>query len=172
MDPYVGEIRLFAGNFVPVGWVLCDGRQLQISQYNPLYALIGTTYGGDGKTTFNIPDLRGRVPVHKGQGTGLTTRTLGSTYGAEAVALATANIPAHTHVISIGGDATTAIPTNNYLGNSIGYNLYSSAGQGDSTMNPLEVSSTTTVGQPHNNMMPSFCLNYIMALTGIFPTNP
>lgn len=172
MENYMGEIRLFAGNYVPVGWVLCDGRSLQISQYSALFSLIGATYGGDGRTTFNIPDLRGRVAVHKGQGTGLTNRALGTSYGAETVALAQANISAHTHVISVGGDATTSVPTNNYPGNSIGFNLYSSAAQGDSTMNPDEVGSTTNAGQPHNNMMPSFCLNYIMALTGIFPTNP
>jgi len=169
-DQFVGEIRMFGGTFAPMDWAFCDGSTLRISDYDVLFSVIGTTYGGDGITTFKLPDMRGRVPLHKGQGAGLTSRSIGSTFGNETVTLDATQIPAHNHLISVGGNATTAAPAGSYLGNSVGFSLYSSAAS-DSTMN-ASVTSTYPNGvvQPHSNLMPALCINYIIALTGIFPT--
>ncbi|MBI5655918.1 MAG: phage tail protein [Geobacter sp.] len=168
-DCYIGEIRMFGGNFAPMNWAFCDGRILSISEYSELFSLLGTTYGGDGITTFKLPDLRGRVPVHSGQGPNLTNRQTGSVFGTETVTLDTTQIPAHSHVVSAGGDGTVADPTAHYPGNSIGFNLYSAATP-DSTMNPSAVGPSATAGaQPHSNLMPTLCINYIIALTGYYP---
>ena len=163
---------MFGGNYEPIDWAFCDGRTLQISEYDVLYSVIGTTYGGNGSTNFNLPDLRGRIPIHKGQGPGLTDRPIGSSFGVEGVTLGAANIPAHSHVISAGGDATTAAPANNYLGNSVGFNLYSSAATSDSAMNPAVVETTGGTISPlsHSNLMPTLCVNFIIALYGLFPS--
>lgn len=171
---FVGEIRMFGGNFEPMDWAFCDGRTLQISDYDVLYTLIGTTYGGNGSTNFNLPDLRGRIPIHMGQGPNLTNRLIGGSFGAEGVTLQAANIPAHTHVINTGAAATTAAPANNYPGNSVGFNLYSSAAAPDSTMNPAAVEASGGVPgpQPHSNLMPTLCVNFIIALSGIYPDRP
>lgn len=170
-DQFVGEIRMFGGNFAPVDWAFCDGRTLQISDYEVLYSLIGITYGGDGVQNFKLPDLRGRVPIHMGQGPNLTKRTIGSAFGAEEVTLQVANLPAHSHVISAGGDATTADPTNNYPGNSVGFNLYSAAANPDSTMSTagVEPAGGATSVLPHSNLMPTQCVNFIIALNGLYP---
>lgn len=163
---------MFGGNYAPPNWALCDGRTLPISGNEPLYSLIGKTYGGDGVTNFNLPDLRGRIPLHMGQGTNLTNRVLGNSFGAETVTLNTLQIPAHTHVISAGADATTAAPANAYPGNSAGLSLYSSA-TSDSTMGSAAVGpSATNPVQPHSNLMPTQCVNFIIALTGLFPERP
>lgn len=168
-DCFIGEIRMFGGNFAPMDWALCDGSTLSINDYSALYALIGTTYGGDGSTNFKLPDLRGRVPLHRGQGTGLTPRTIENSFGAETVTLDTTQIPSHSHVISAGGDATTAAPAGKYPGNSAGFGLYSAAAP-DSTMNQAAVGpSATTTAQPHSNLMPTLCVNFIIALNGEFP---
>lgn len=164
---FIGEIRMFGGNFAPMDWAFCDGSTLPISQYDALYSLIGTTYGGDGVTNFNLPDLRGRIPVHMGQGPTLTNRPIGSSFGEEAVTLNETQIPAHTHMINAGGDATTAAPAGAYPGNA-NFALYSAATP-DSTMNPAAVGPVGTA-QPHSNVMPSLCINYIIALSGYFPT--
>jgi microcystin-dependent protein len=150
-------------------WALCDGSTLQISQYDVLFAVLGTMYGGDGMTTFKLPDLRGRVPVHMGQGTGLTPRPIGSAFGTEAETLQTAHIPAHTHAISAGGNGTAAAPGGNYPGNSTGFSLYTTAAA-DSLMNQASVgSSPPTPAQSHSNLMPTLCVNFIIATTGYFP---
>ena len=168
-DCFIGEIRMFGGNFAPENWAFCDGRILSIGEYSELYSLIGTTYGGDGVPTFKLPDLRGRVPVHSGQGPNLTNRPIGSSFGTETVTLDTTQIPAHSHVISAGGDGTVADPTDHYPGNSVGFSLYSAAAP-DSTMNPSAVGPSATTGaQPHSNLMPTLCINYIIALSGYFP---
>jgi microcystin-dependent protein len=160
---------MFGGNYAPVNWALCDGKQLKISDYNALYSLIGTTYGGDGVQNFNLPDLRGRVPIHMGQGQGLTNRPIGSSFGAETVTLDATNLPAHNHLINTGGDATTAAPSGNYPANSTGFSLYSLAAA-DSSLNTAAVDpfSLGTV-QPHSNLMPTQCVNFIIALIGYFP---
>lgn len=169
-DCYVGEIRMWGGTFAPMDWAFCDGSALPISQYDTLFTLIGTTYGGDGQQTFNLPDLRGRLPLHMGQGPGLSGRVIGENFGSEAVTLDSMNIPAHTHLISAGGDATTAAPGGSYLGNSIGFSLYSAANP-DSVMSAAAVGmSAGTAAQPHSNVMPALCVNFIIALTGNFPS--
>lgn len=164
---FIGEIRMFGGNFAPQDWALCDGGTLPISGNEALFALIGTTYGGDGITNFKLPDLRGRIPIHKGQGPNLSNRVIGSSFGTETVTLNEAHIPAHTHLINAGGDATTAAPAGAYPGNA-NYALYSAATP-DSTMSPAAV-APMGAAQPHPNMMPSLCINFIIALNGIFPT--
>lgn len=169
-DQFVGEIRMFAGTYEPMNWAFCDGRSLQISQYNLLYAAIGSTYGGNGSTTFNLPDLRGRVPVHMGTGAGLTPRVIGSKMGTESETLQVTDIPAHSHMISAGGDGTTITPTGKYPGNSVGFSLYAT-GAPDALMNQGTVGSfPATPAQPHSNLMPSLCVSFIIATDGYFPT--
>lgn len=171
-DQFVGEIRMFGGNFAPMDWAMCDGSTLQISQYDVLYAVIGTFYGGDGTNNFKLPDLRGRVPVHMGQGPGLTPRSIGNSFGTEVETLQTVHIPSHSHAISAGGPGTTAAPGGNYPGDSAGFSLYSTAAA-DSLMNQASVGSTPpTSAQPHSNLMPSLCVNFIIATNGYFPQRP
>jgi microcystin-dependent protein len=166
---FVGEIRMFGGNFAPMDWAFCNGQTLQISEYDVLYSVVGTTYGGDGITNFKLPDLRGRVPIHMGQGPGLTSRVIGNSIGTETVTLDTTHIPAHNHVIGAGGDATTAAPAGNYPGNSVGFSLYSAANP-DSTMDQAAVGpSATNQVQSHSNLMPTQCVNFIIALNGYYP---
>lgn len=168
-DCYIGEIRMFGGAFAPVNWAFCDGSTLQISGNEPLYSLIGTTYGGDGISNFKLPDLRGRLPLHMGQGPNLGNRVLGTSFGTETVTLDYTHIPAHTHVISAGGDATTAAPEGNYPGNSFGFSLFSAATP-DSTMSQSSVGpSAANAVLPHSNLMPTLCINFIIALTGYYP---
>lgn len=168
-EGFIGEIRMFGGTYAPMDWAFCDGSTLQISQYDALYSLIGTTYGGDGTTNFKLPDLRGRLPIHMGQGPDLTSRVLGQSFGTETVTLDSTNISAHNHQISVGAPATTAAPAGNYLGNSVGLSLYSAA-NADSLMNPAAVGmSAGSPAQPHANVMPCQCVNFIIALYGIFP---
>ncbi len=168
---YIGEIRPFAGTFAPYGWNLCDGSLLSISAYQALYSLIGTTYGGDGQTTFGVPDLRGRAAINQGQGPGLGNYILGQPLGVETVTVTTAQLPAHPHTFSgntgAGGTATpgtTAVLSSSPSGEPI----Y------DGTATPVALSpqSTTTVGgsQPHNNRQPYVAITYIIALEGIYPT--
>lgn len=169
---FAGEIRMFGGTFAPMDWAFCDGSTLQISQYDVLYSLIGTTYGGDGVTNFKLPDLRGRLPIHMGQGPDLTSRVLGESFGTETVSLDSTNIPAHTHLINAGGDGTTAAPAGSYPGNSVGFSLYSAA-NAESLMNPAAVGmSAVTPVQSHANVMPCQCVNFIIALNGIYPQRP
>jgi microcystin-dependent protein len=163
-QPYVGEIRMFGGNFAPLGWMLCEGQLLPISENETLFQLIGTTYGGDGQSTFALPDLRGRVPLHQGNGF-----VLAETGGAEEVTLTPSQIPAHTHVLLANAQtATETIP-------GIGSVLAQPEPQVFGTRTPLQPLSPTavsTVGgsQPHNNFQPYLCVNFIISLFGIFPS--
>lgn len=176
-SPYVGEIRIFAGNFPPVGWAFCDGTQMQISQNDTLYNLIGTTYGGDGQSTFNLPDLRGRAPVHWGN-SAMTGQSyvLGQVGGAETVTLITAQIPSHSHPIVVNSTAgNSASPANAYLSaggpaGGTGLSPYSTYGEG--TQTPSSPNATTVVGgsQPHENMQPYLGVNFIISLFGIYPS--
>lgn len=171
-DAFVGEIRMFGGSYAPQDWAFCDGSTLPISSYSTLYSVLGTTYGGDGQNTFKLPDLRGRLPVHMGQGTGMTPRVIGQQFGTEAETLQVTHIPAHSHVISVGGDGSTAAPGGNYPGNSMNFSLYSGAAP-DSLMNQAAVgSSPPTPAQAHANLMPAQCVNFIIALNGYFPPKP
>lgn len=173
-SPFLGEIKLFAGNFAPRGWAFCNGQLLSIAQNSALFALLGTIYGGDGVTTFALPDLRGRVPVHLGQGPGLSNYPQGTTGGAETVTLAVTQIPSHAHTLNasdLPGAATS--PANNFiaepnpgLGKAANPAFNSSA---STTLAPGAVSATGG-GQAHENRPPYLTLNYIISLQGIFPS--
>ncbi len=167
-SPYVGEIRMFAGNFAPVGWAFCDGQLFAISENETLFQLIGTTYGGDGQSTFALPDLRGRVPVH--QGTGGFPATLGQTGGVEEVTLTTQEIPAHTHALIAAATPAqaTAEPTGS-LTAIASTALYSVPASGTLAMDPAAVGSAGG-SQPHTNLAPFLCVNFIISLFGIFPS--
>jgi microcystin-dependent protein len=171
-QPYVGEIRIFAGNFSPAGWMFCEGQLLPISEYDTLFNLIGTTYGGDGQTTFALPDVRGRLPIHQGGGF-----TLAETGGVETVTLTISQIPAHAHaVIADGNAATTGDPTNAYYATATPTDAYTVPG---SAANPAAARlknfnngmlPSQGGSQPHNNFQPYLCVDYIISLFGIFPT--
>lgn len=167
--PYVGEIRMFAGNFAPAGWFFCEGQLVSISENETLFQLIGTTYGGDGQSTFAVPDLRGRLPVHQGNGPGLSSRVIGETGGTEEVTLTTAQIPAHTHpLLSNNAVANSPNPSNNLLGLSTQVNMYFD----DTPSQSLNAASVSGVGgsQPHFNMQPYLCISFIISAFGIFPS--
>jgi len=162
-QPYVGEIRMFAGNFAPAGWMFCEGQLLPISENETLFNLIGTTYGGDGQSTFTLPDLRGRLPLHFGNGF-----TLAETGGAEQITLTVNQIPAHSHpMIASTSPGTQNAPNNNLTAASPSVTLYT----GDVTDNNLSPNAVGTVGgsQPHNNFQPYLCIDFIISLFGIFP---
>ncbi|MFD0860866.1 phage tail protein [Sungkyunkwania multivorans] len=188
MDPFLGEIIMFGGNFAPRGWALCDGQLLPISQYSALFSILGTTYGGDGRTTFALPDLRGRTPIHAGTGPGLSNRKLGSRGGSEYNILNTNQLPSHTHngmglvantgvVVGVNeDDGDSDEPAGRVLGIAASGTPYNSS-PADSALGG--VTATTTIGgstaptganQSINNMPPFETVNYIIALQGIFPS--
>lgn len=180
MTPSIGEIRAVGFSFAPVGWHLCDGTLLPISQYDTLYALIGTTYGGDGQTTFALPDLRGKLIVSQGQGPARTNRILGQNGGTESVTLLTAQLPAHSHtVVASTANGNTNVPTNNYLAvgvdnttttdNMLFYLPDTFSGK---TVYPLAPSTVSTAGGslPHENRMPFLAVTYVIALQGVWPS--
>lgn len=168
-EPYIGEIRMFAGNFAPRGWAFCDGQLLAVSQNDALFSLFGTIYGGDGRTTFGLPDLRGRVPIHAGSGPGLSPRRLGSRGGAESVTITDAQLPAHTHQLNASGDlAGRGNAQGNVLAKSGNLDLYS----GDAPNTALASQAVTAAGstQAHTNLMPFLAVHFIVALVGIYPS--
>jgi len=163
-QPYVGEIRLFAGNFAPAGWVFCDGQLLPISENETLFNLIGTTYGGDGQSTFALPDLRGRVPIHFASGF-----ILAETGGAEEVTLTAQQIPAHSHPFMASADpANSPNPAAHVLAETVSTTPYF-AGPPAVALAPQSVLSTGG-SQPHTNLQPYLCIHYIISLFGIFPS--
>jgi microcystin-dependent protein len=167
-EPFLGEIRMFGFNFPPKGWALCNGQTLSISSYAALFALLGTTYGGNGTTTFNLPNLQGRVPLH--QGTGLSTYVIGQSAGVENVTLLSTQIPAHSHIVQCNtGGGNQASPANGYPAvESTGTSLdYSSAA--NNTMSPTMIENAGG-GQAHTNIQPYLCVNFCIALAGIFPS--
>ena len=172
-DPYIGEISIFAGNFAPRGWAFCNGQLLPIAQNTALFSILGTTYGGNGTTTFALPDLRGRAPLSSGQGPGLSDYDLGQSGGTETVTLTTNEIPAHNHSVgAFNNKGDQSNPTNNVnaivVDSSNGTaNAY--AASANATMNNGAVGSTGG-SQPHNNMQPYLTLNFIIALQGVFPS--
>lgn len=169
-QPYVGEIRMFAGNFPPVGWAFCQGQLLAISQYDVLFNLIGTTYGGDGQSTFALPDLRGRGPVHQGQGLGLSSYVMGQLGGVENVALLTTQMPAHSHVAAcLSGAGTSSLPANNIWAASAASRQYTNAGTFNAALNSNSVAPAGG-SQPHTNLAPFLVINFIISLFGIFPS--
>ncbi|MBU0826617.1 MAG: tail fiber protein [Gammaproteobacteria bacterium] len=172
MDAYIGDIRLFAGNYAPRGWLLCNGAMLNTNEYDMLFTLIGTAYGGDGQNTFALPDLRGRVPVGQGAGRGLTPRVLSQMYGSENVTLLTAQLPQHSHTLNATtATATSAKPQGMLLAQTGADNLYGplpASGPLPQTMAANTVSATGG-NQAHANIMPSMAMNYIIAFVGAFP---
>lgn len=161
--PFVGEIRIFAGNFAPVGWAFCDGSLLAIAENDALFNLIGTTYGGDGQSTFALPDLRSRVPVHMGSGL-----SLAQTGGEETVTLTVNQMPAHTHVPQANsGTGTQTSPAGNVWANSA--NAPYSANAPNAAMDPA-AAGLAGGSQPHDNMIPFLAINFIISLFGIFPS--
>lgn len=161
-EPFIGSIQQVAFNFAPLGWALCNGQLLSITQNTALFSLLGTTYGGDGMTSFGLPDLRGRVPLHQGQGTGLSQYQMGGRGGTETVTLTQAQLPPHVHGLPAAGDQTTDRPSGNV-----------SPAVGGSYGSPTTTGANTGAagsGQPVNNLQPYLVINYIIALQGIFPS--
>ena len=169
-EPFVGEIRMFAGNFAPRGWAFCDGQLLAVSQNDALFSLLGTIYGGDGRTTFGLPDLRGRLPIHAGTGPGLSPRSLGQKFGTEHETITTNTLPQHTHDYnSVTVAATEATPTGNVVA-SPAFNLYQkNLAPNSNNMSPSAV-GTTGGSQSHTNIQPFLCLHFIVSLFGIYPS--
>jgi microcystin-dependent protein len=167
-SPYIGEIRMFAGSFAPAGWAFCDGQQLPISENDALFTLIGTTYGGDGESTFMLPDLRGRAPMHQGTGSGLGTYVIGELAGVESVTLTTQQIPAHNHAWQAStGQGTSNTPANNVTASPPVMKLYRLGTPGD-PMSPIIQPAGGQ--QPHENLQPYLTISFIISLFGVYPT--
>ena len=171
MDPFVAEIRIFPFNFAPTGWAFCDGQILPLSQNTALFSLLGTTYGGDGKSNFALPDLQGNAPMHPGQGPGLSLHDLGETAGSDTVTLLESEIPSHAHTVTSAiNPALLAVPSPNVsLARSRTVNAY----QSNATQNLVSLSPQALApaggDQPHNNLMPYLTLNFCIALQGVYP---
>lgn len=167
--PYIGEIRIFAGNFAPAGWAFCEGQLMPIAENDALFVLLGTTYGGDGQETFGLPDLRGRLPMHAGTGPGLQSYILGESGGVEQVTLTVQQIPVHSHAagcLSTDGNSgapTGGLPAANTTANAFGPMPPSA---------PMNAASIGPTGgsQPHTNFQPYLCVNFIISLFGVFPS--
>lgn len=186
MDPLIGQITMFAGNFAPRGWAFCEGQLLAISSHSALFSILGTTYGGDGRTTFALPDLRGRSPIQQGRGPGLPTYSLGQKGGNYEVMLTNNQLPSHDHIIpSLTGvstipcvedDAGESEAAGNNLANADGTNIYSTSAadgtlkNGGSVTTNQSVTSRTGAQQSFNTMNPFLGINYIIALVGVFPS--
>ncbi|QBK31405.1 phage tail protein [Roseitalea porphyridii] len=168
-EPFVAEIRIFAGNFAPRGWAFCNGQLLPIAQNTALFSLIGTTYGGDGRSTTALPNMEGRAPMHPGRGPGLTTRRLGERGGAETVTLTEAQMPQHHHTLTGSADdrVLSVNPGGNYLG--AGTALYAPSSAQRAPM-AAQALPETGGSQAHNNMQPYLTINFIIALVGLYPS--
>lgn len=173
-DPFIGEIRMFGGNFAPSGWALCNGQLLSISQNSALFSILGTSFGGNGQTTFGLPDLRGRVPINQGQGLGLSSYDIGQQGGSEQVTLLQTQMPAHNHIVNATSDnATASAASANLLATP-------SAGRGQNAPQIYGTGTAVTMGptmiapsggsQPHENIQPYLCVTFIIALQGIYPS--
>jgi len=167
MDPFIGTIILFAGNFAPRGWALCDGQVLSIAQYSALFSLLGTVYGGNGIQTFALPDLRGRVPMHAGQGPGLSNRTLGQVFGTESVTLTSNNLPGHTHQLMVSSDPPDDdIPP----GLALAPGQFYRSAPANTALSAASITPVAGGQQPIPTTSPALVLNYIIALEGIYPS--
>jgi microcystin-dependent protein len=176
MDPYLGEIRMFGGNFAPMGWALCNGQLLPLSQNQALFAVLGVTYGGDGRTNFGLPNLQSRVPIHWGTGPQLSTYTVGETGGQENVTLLPTQMPAHTHLVNASNNpATQASPGGYILAQSTDTSVGGSpsnfieASSANATLAPTALAATGG-SLPHTNLQPFLAVTFIIALEGVFPT--
>ncbi len=169
-EPFVGEIRMFGGSFAPAGWAMCQGQTMPISENETLFNLIGTTYGGDGQETFQLPNLSGRAPVHAGQGPGISQNyQIGESAGVESVTLTTQTIPIHTHpLLASTNNALDASPTNNVLAAGISTKMYTE----DVANQAMNSQAITPIGgnQPHDNMQPYLVITFIISLFGVFPS--
>ena len=171
-EGFIGEIRMFAGNFAPKDWAFCQGQLLSISQNTALFSILGTTYGGDGRVTFALPNLSGRVPVGVGQGAGLTNRQLGEVSGTETVTLTTAQMPAHSHTVNaVTADGNQNLPTNSFPANTKTLDKEYSTVAPNTTMNPTMI-GVSGGSQPFGVMQPSLGMNYIICVNGIYPSRP
>jgi microcystin-dependent protein len=166
-EPFIAEVRIFAGNFAPRGWAFCDGQLLPIAQNTALFSLIGTTYGGDGRTTTALPNLQGRAPMHPGRGPGLTSRRLGERLGVETVTLSESQLPSHTHGVNSFGTPDSATPAGDK-----GIGAAPIYGDAAGTKVNMAANAVGSVGggQAHNNMQPYLGLNFIIALQGLYPS--
>ncbi|MEL6177956.1 MAG: tail fiber protein [Myxococcota bacterium] len=168
-EPFIGEIRMFAGNFAPRGWAFCDGQLLAVSQNDALFSLLGTIYGGDGRSTFALPDMRGRIPIHAGQGPGLSSRRLGARLGTENVTLTAAQIPSHSHTVLASAErATERMPVGQMLARGE-EECYTGTVTPTASLRSNAVSATGG-SQAHSNMQPFLALHFIIALVGIYPS--
>ncbi len=169
-EPFIAEIRIFAGNFAPRGWAFCNGQLLPVAQNTSLFSLIGTTYGGDGRTTTALPNLQGKAVMHPGRGPGLTSRRLGQTGGVESVQLNSANLASHSHAWQgISSPANDDEPSKKLIARGTGLGAYS---DDTSNLTPMSSDAVSNTGghSPHNNMQPFLALNYIIALVGLYPS--
>lgn len=168
-EPFIGEIKLVPYNFAPRGWAFCNGQILSIAQNTALFSLLGTTYGGNGQTTFALPDLQGRIVVHRGQGPGLSDYVMGEVAGVENVTIDATTLPAHTHTFQVNNAGATGTVAGGFVPavstGTVG-NVYGTAAGGNM---PAQSLSTVGSGQPHTNLQPYLTLNYCIALEGIFP---
>ena len=171
MDPFLGEIRIFPFTFAPTGWAFCNGQLIPISQNTALFALLGTTYGGDGKSTFGLPNLQGQAPMHPGQGSGLSDHVLGETGGAETVTLLELETPAHSHGVNVSGRPGTENDAAGQYWAGASINVYTTNAASLVAMAPQAL---TPAGgdQPHTNLQPYLTLNFCIALQGVFPQRP
>jgi len=169
-DCFLGEIKIFAGNYAPVSWALCNGQILTISGNEALFSLFNTVYGGNGQTSFGLPDLRGRLPVHMGQGPGLSAYPLGCSEGVETVTLSEENMPQHNHPMQASKDSPASLKPANCLLADIGTDLYGNGSDQSKLVgfSPIAIQATGN-NTPHNNMMPYVCLNFIVSLKGVYP---
>jgi microcystin-dependent protein len=168
MDPFVAEIRIFPFNFAPKGWAFCDGQILPLSQNTALFSLLGTTYGGDGKSNFALPDMQGNAPMHPGQGPGLSLHDLGETGGSDTVSLLESEIPSHSHAWTVSAaDAVAGAPSGLLFASGVGIGMYATPG----SLTQLSDNALAPAGgdQPHNNLQPYLTLNFCIALQGVYP---
>jgi len=176
MDPFVAEIRMFAGNFAPQGWAFCNGQILPISQNTALFSLLGTNYGGDGKSTFGLPNLQGSAPLHvggSGPGPGLSDHFLGETGGEQTVTLIESEIPPHSHTVNCSsGASSSSSPTNQTFGSGGGRGRPAAYASGSNVQMSPAATMQAGGSNPHNNMQPFLCLNFIIALQGVYPPRP
>lgn len=169
-EPFIGEIKMFAGNFAPRNWALCDGQLLAVSQNDALFSLLGTIYGGDGRTTFGLPEMRGRLPVHMGSGPGLPSYNIGARSGQERVALTSQTVATHNHTYgAASGAGAASSPIDSFPAGSGSTAVYQDSAANLDSMNSTSLSNTGG-SQPHNNMMPFLCVNFIIALFGVYPS--
>jgi microcystin-dependent protein len=174
MDPFVGEIRIFPFNYAPTGWAQCNGQLLSITQNTALFSLLGTNYGGDGKTTFAVPNMQGCVPLHAGQGPGVSSYNVGQTGGSKTVTLLSSEVPAHTHALQYGTAGGTQESPEGQVWSDITARRGAAAYAVQSNLTPMGAQAIAPAGgsQPHTNMQPYLVLNFCIALQGVFPPRP